>query len=161
MRVSCSYDVHRRCALVFTEDATPRAMANGAHTLAHQATCPNPGLHAVHQEVVLHTRLEQIRGLGGSVHTAQERATDVRVPVAELHISRRSTIPTGTIDLSRSATERGEENIDGGWRGSTPQQPQMETPCGFCGAKIYRPSEVRFRRSAHSHGLRRGKFTRQ
>ena len=64
VQVSCSCNVHRRCALRFVEDAIPRAMANGARTITHQATCPNPTLHAVHQKVDLRLLLQQIRGLG-------------------------------------------------------------------------------------------------
>ena len=40
------------------------------------------------------------------------------------------------IFYSRSANERAEEDIAGGLRGTTPQQPQVETPCGACGGNI-------------------------
>lgn len=40
--------------------------------------------------------------------TAEERVTYTRVSAAKLHLCMGSTNPTGTVDLSRSATERGE-----------------------------------------------------
>lgn len=104
--------LHRRCALGFAEDTTPRARANEACTITHQATCPNLALHKVHQEVDLHPLLQHIRGLGRSADTAEEREIGARVAAAaELRLNRRSIIPTGTIDLSRDATGRGEGGI--------------------------------------------------
>ena len=44
--------------------------------------------------------------------------------------------PERTVDLSRSASKRGREDIAGDWRGTTPQQPQVEGPCGACGEHI-------------------------
>ena len=38
--------------------------------------------------------------------------------------------------MSRSAAERGEEDIWGDWRGTIPQRAQAETPCGACGEHI-------------------------
>ena len=133
VRMPCSCDVRRRCALGFVEDAIPRSRANEARTITHQVTCPNPALHEVQQDVDLHGLLQQIRGIGRSTDTAEERAIGARVTVAELRLNRRPTTPTGTIDLSRNATERGEEDIWGGWRGTAPQQAQVETPSGAYG----------------------------
>lgn len=42
--------------------------------------------------------------------TAEERVTYTRVTVAKVHLCMRSTNPTGTVDLSWSATERGEDH---------------------------------------------------
>ena len=78
--MSCSCDVHRRCALGFCEDAIPRARTFGG---AHLVTCPNPALHEEHQEVDLHPRLQQIRALGRSVNTTEEREIRDRVTAAE------------------------------------------------------------------------------
>ena len=96
--------------------------------------CPNPALHAVHQEVDLRPLLQQIRGLGRSANTAEERAIGARVTAAELRVNRRSTTSTGTIHLSLSAAERGEEDTWRDWHGRVHQQPQVEAPCGACGA---------------------------
>ena len=111
MQVPCSCDVHRRCALGFAEDAIPRARANEARTITHQVTCSNPALHEVNQEMDLHALLQQIRGLGRSADTAKERAIWTRVTAVELRFNRRPIALTGKIDLSRNATERGEEDI--------------------------------------------------
>lgn len=48
VHLSCSCDVHRRCALGFVEEAIPRAYANGARTPTRPV--PEPGPTAVHQE---------------------------------------------------------------------------------------------------------------
>lgn len=119
------------------EDATLRAIANGARTLTRHVAYPNAPPRTVHPEVDLYTRLEQIHALGDSADTAEETVIDVRVAVSELHLFRRPTTPTGTVDLSGSATEGGEEDIDGGWRGTTRQQPQVQTPCGSCAMKVF------------------------
>ena len=79
VQVPCSCDVHRRCALGFVEDAVPRARANGARTITHYVTRPNPALHAVHQEVDLRLLLQQIPGLGKSADTTEEKAIGARV----------------------------------------------------------------------------------
>lgn len=120
VHASCSYDVHRRCALGSVEDAISRARANCVRTLTHRVSCPNPALHAVHQEVNLHTLLQQICGLGGYADTSEERAIDARVTAAKLRLPRSSTTSTGTVDMSRSANDRAEEDIAGDlWRGSS------------------------------------------
>ena len=121
-----------RTTVGFVEDAISRARANGARTLTHQVTCLNPVLHAVHQEVDLHTHLQQIHGLGRFADTAEERTINARVTAANLQLSRSSTTLSGTVDLSRSASERGEEEIVGDWRDRIPHQPQVKTPCGAC-----------------------------
>ena len=113
LQISCSCEVHRRCTLGFVEDAILRARINGVRTITYQVTCPNPALHEVHQEVDLHPLLQQIQDLGGPADTAEERAIDARVAVAELWSNRRSTTATETTYLSRSAAERGEEGIRG------------------------------------------------
>ena len=84
----------------------------------------------------LHPLLQQIRGVCRSADTVEERAIGVRVTAAELRLNRRPITPTGTIDLSKNATERGEEDIWGDWRGTAPQQAPRETPCGACGEQI-------------------------
>lgn len=54
-----------------------------------------------------------------------------------LRLSRRPTTPTGTVDVWRSVIKRGGGGgIDGHWRGTSPQQPQTEMPCGACGIQI-------------------------
>ena len=113
MQVSCSCDVHRRCALGFVEHAIPQARVNEAYTITHQVMRPNLALFEVHQDVDLHGLLQQIRGIGRSAETAEERAIGARVTALDLRLNRRPTTPTGTIDLSRNATERGEEDIWG------------------------------------------------
>ena len=97
----CSCDVHRRGALGFVEDEIPRARVNGTMTLTNQITYLNPALHAVHQEVDLHSLLQQIRAFGGSADTAEERATGSKLTTAELRFFKSSTNPTGTIGLLR------------------------------------------------------------
>ena len=135
--VFCSCDVLRRCALGLIEDAILRARADGARTFTHQVTCPNPALHAVHQEVDLHPLLQPSCGLGGPTDT-EERAIDARVTAVELRRSRRSTTTNETVDSSRRQTARRLEDIDidGDWRGTTPQQPQVEVPCRPVGSTI-------------------------
>ena len=137
VQMSCSIEMHRRCALGFVEDAISRARINGVRTVTHQVTCPNPALHEVHQEVYLHSLLQQIQGLGGTDrHRGGERAIDARVVAAELRLNRRSITETETIDLPRSVVERGEEDIHGDWRGTAPQLAQVEAPRGACGQQI-------------------------
>ena len=75
-------------------------------------------------------------GFGGSANPKEERAIDAGVIAAEVHLSTRSTTPTGTVDSSRSATEGVEEDTDGDWHGTIPQQPQVKAPCGACGRQI-------------------------
>lgn len=121
MHVFCSCDV--RCALGFVEDATLRIWASGARTLTREVTCQYPALYVVHTGENLNFFLQQIRGLDRSAHTAEERAIGVRVTAAELRLSGRFTTPTGTTDLSWSATWREGEDVDGECRGTTSQQP--------------------------------------
>ena len=73
VQVSCSCDVHRRNTLGYAKDVIPRPRADGARTITHQITCPNPALHAVH-EVDLRPLFQQIRCLGRLASTAEERA---------------------------------------------------------------------------------------
>ena len=135
LQVPCSCDVHPRCALGFV-DTIPRARINGASTLTYQVTCPNPALYEVHREVDLQSLLQQIRGVSRSADTAEERAIRARVTAAELHLSRRFTTPAGAVGLSRSAAERGEEDIRGDGRGTIPQLPEMKAPCRASGEHI-------------------------
>lgn len=62
-------------------------------------------------------------------------------PELKLPLSRRSTTQTGTADFSSSVTERRERDIDGSWRGATPQQPQVEMR-GTCWGHITARSQV-------------------
>ena len=127
-----------------------RARPNVACTLTCHTACPILALYAMHQELDLHPLLQQIRGLGGSADMVRERAIDDRVTAAELRLSRRSTTPTGTADSSRSATERGEEDIDGEWRWHDPSATTSASAVrGLWGAR-YRPSEACFLRLARS-----------
>ena len=80
--------------------------------------------------------LQQIQGLGGHTDTAEERAIDTRVVAADLRLNRKSTTATETIDLLRSAAERGEEDIRGDWRGTAPQLAQVEGPCEACRQQV-------------------------
>ena len=125
MQVSCSCDVHRRCPLDFCKDPIPRVRFVGG---ARQVTCPNPALHEVQQEVDLHLLLQQVLTLGRS---ADERTITSRVAVAELRLRSRTHLEPEGVDLSSSATNRGEEDLQGEWRGTLPQ-PQADTPCAFC-----------------------------
>ena len=113
--VSCSCDVHRRCALGFCEDAIPRART---FVGVHLVTCPNPALHEEHQEVDLHPLLQQVRALGRSVNTTEEHELRARVIAAEQRLRRRAHITPEMVDLSRNLTERDEEDHhgDGGAR---------------------------------------------
>ena len=128
MQVPCSCDVHRHCALGFREDAIARARFVGG---ARHVTCPNPALHEVHQEVDLHPLLHQVRTIGMSVDTPDERAIRNRVTTAELCLRSRTHVAPERVDLSRSATERNEEDRFEEWRGTAPQ-PQADAPCGVC-----------------------------
>ena len=103
----------------------------GHNSPSQDFPCPNPALHEEQQEVDLHPLFQQIRALGRSVDTAEDRATRDRVTAAELRLMGRVYMTPETVDSSRSATERGEEDIQGEWRGTTPQ-PQAQTPCGVC-----------------------------
>ena len=127
MQVSCSCDVHRRCPLGFCKDPIPRVRFVGG---ARQVTCPNPSLHKV-QEVDLHPHLQQISTLGRSADTPDERVITSRVAAAELRLRSRTHLEPEGVDLSRSATERGEEVLQGEWRGTIPQ-PHADTPCASC-----------------------------
>ena len=84
MQVSCSRDLHRRCALGFREDAIPRARLVGG---ARQVTCKHPALHEVQQEVDLHPVLQQVLSLGRSADTPDERAIRSRAAAGELSAS--------------------------------------------------------------------------
>ena len=109
VQVPCSCDVHHRCALGFCEDAIPRPRFVGG---ARHVTCPNPALHEVHQEVDLHP-LQQIRAIGRTPDTPDERAIRNRVTAAELRLRSRTHISPERVDLTRSATERNEEDLFG------------------------------------------------
>ena len=130
--VSCSCDVHRRCALGFCEDAIPRART---FVGVHLVTCPNPALHEEHQEVDLHPLLQQVRALGRSVNTTEEHELRARVIAAEQRLRRRAHITPEMVDLSRNLTERDEEDYHGEWRGAIPQQ-RVRAPCGVCGRHL-------------------------
>ena len=56
--ISCSCEVHRRCALGFVEDAISRARINGVRTVTYQVTCPNPVLHQVRSHIRSHARIQ-------------------------------------------------------------------------------------------------------
>ena len=96
MHVPCSFDVQRRCALGFCEDTIPRARFVGG---ARHVTRPNPILHEVHQEVDLHPLLQQVRTIGRSVATSDERAIRNRVTAAELHLRSRTHIVRARVDF--------------------------------------------------------------
>ena len=130
--MSCSCDVHRRCALGFCEDAIPRARTFGG---VHLVTCSNPALHEEHQEVDLHPLLQQIRALGRPVNTTEEHEIRARVTAAEQRLRRRAHITPEMVDLSRNLAERDEEDHHGEWRGTIPQQ-QIRAPCGVCGRHL-------------------------
>ena len=79
----------------------------------------------------LHPLLQQVRILSRSVDTRDERAIICRVAPAELRLRSRTHLESEWEDLSRSTTERCEEDLHGEWRGTTPQ-PQEDTPCASC-----------------------------
>ena len=95
-----------------------------------QVTCPNPALHEA-QEVDLHPLLQQILTLGRSANTPDERAIRSGAASAELRLRSRTHLESEGVDLSRSATERGDEDLQEEWRGTVPQ-PQSDTPCAPC-----------------------------
>ena len=78
----------------------------------------------------LHPLLQQVLTLGRSTGTPDERAIRSGVAAAELRLRSRTHLEPEWVDLSRSATERGED-IQGEWHGTTPQ-PQEDTPCASC-----------------------------
>ena len=120
MRVSCKCDVHHRCALGYCEDIIPRTRyVEGAS----QVKCSNPALHKEHHEVHIIPPFQQIRVLGRSADTTEERVIRERVAAAELRLLRRIRISPEKADYSRTATERGEEDLQGR-RGTIPQ-PQV------------------------------------
>ena len=155
LQVPCSCDVHPRCALGFV-DTIPRARINGASTLTYQVTCPNPTLHEIHREVDLQSLLQQIRGVGRSADTAEERAIRARVTAAELRPSR---TPTGSGDLSGSAAERGEEDILGRLARHDPSAAANGSAMQSLWGAQYRTSEVCVLRVDRSHGVRCRKRT--
>ena len=108
--MSCSCDVHCCCVLGVCEDAIPRAGFVGG---GRQITCPNPALHEVQHEVGLHSLLQQVLNLRRSADTQDERGIGSSVAAAELHLRRMSHLEPEGVDLSRSATERGEEDLHG------------------------------------------------
>ena len=156
VHVPCSCDVHRGCALGFVEHAISRPRVNGASTLTYQVTCPNPTLHEIHREVDLQSLLQQIRGVGRSADTAEERAIRARVTAAELRPSR---TPTGSGDLSGSAAERGEEDILGRLARHDPSAAANGSAMQSLWGAQYRTSEVCVLRVDRSHGVRCRKRT--
>ena len=74
---------------------------------AHRRRTKDPALHVVHEGVDLHPLRQPISSLNGPADTLEERATHARGTAAELHPSRRLTTAGGTVNLSRSATEKG------------------------------------------------------
>ena len=88
-------------------------------------------LHEVRQEVDLHPILQQIRAIGRTADTPDDRAIRNRVTAAELRLRSRTHIALKRADLSRSTTERNEYDLFVEWRGTAPQ-PQANAPCGVC-----------------------------
>ena len=129
VQVSCSCDVHSRCALGFCEDAISRARSFGG---VHLVTCPNPALHEEHQEADLHPLRQQIRALGRSVDTTEKHEIRRWVTAAQQRLLIRAHITPEMVDLSRRGTERDEEDHHGEWRGTIPQQ-QVRASCGVYG----------------------------
>lgn len=130
-------DVHRRCALVFVENAIPRARHNRTNGTSYRETCPNLALHELQQDVDLHRLLEDIRGLGRSADTAEERAVRDRVTAAELRPQSESTSRPGTVGFLRSASARGEEDPEEReWCGTNPQQQKNQASRGACGEHV-------------------------
>ena len=133
VQVSCSCDVHRRCALGFCDDVIPRARYVGG---ASQVTCLNPALHEEHHEVDIHPLLQQIRALGRSADRTEERVIRERATAAELRLLRRTHTSPKRVDSSRTATERGEEDLQGEWRGTNPQS-QVQAPLKTARALLF------------------------
>ena len=92
---------------------------------------PKTRLCTVRQEVDLHPLLQQVLTLGRSANRPDGRVTASRVAAAELRLRSRTHLEPEGADLSRSATERGEEDLQGEWLGAIPQ-PQADTPCASC-----------------------------
>ena len=61
----------------------------------------------------LHPLLQQVLTLGRSADTPDERAIRSRVAAAELRLRSRTDLEPEGVCLSRSATERGEEDLQG------------------------------------------------
>ena len=104
-------------------DAIPRARYAGG---ADQVTCPNPALDEEQHHVALHALLQQLRAPGRSADTTED--IEKRMSAAELRLLRRAQPGPERVDLSRNATKRGEEDLQGEWRGTAPQ-PQVQAPC--------------------------------
>lgn len=84
----------------------------------------------------IHPLLQQIRALGRSANTTEERVIyRERITAAELPLLRRTQTSPERVDLSRSATERGEEDLQGEWLGTTPQS-QVQASCGGCDRRM-------------------------
>ena len=132
VQVSCSCDVHRRCALGFCEDAILR---DGTFRGVHLVTCPNPALHEEHEEVDLYPLLQQTRALGRSVDTTEEHEIKARVTAAEQRLRRSAHIIPKMVDFSRNLTKRDKEDHHRECRGTIPQQ-QVRAPCGVCGRHL-------------------------
>ena len=79
----------------------------------------------------LHPLLQQVLTLGRSADTPDERTIRSRVAAAELRLRSRTHLEPEWVDLSMGATERGEEDLQREWRGTT-LQPQESTPCASC-----------------------------
>ena len=79
----------------------------------------------------LHPLLQQVLTLNRSSDTPDERAIRSRVTAAELRLRGKTHLEPEWVDLSRNATERGEKDLQGEWRGTIPQ-PQEDTPCASC-----------------------------
>lgn len=81
LHVSCSCDMHSRCARGSVEDAIPRTTSAGVR----QVTCPNLALYTGRRDVgpLCMTLLKPNRSLGRSAATSEERATRDMVAAAE------------------------------------------------------------------------------
>ena len=128
------------------------------HAQAH--TRPRTRIQrAVHQEADLRPVLQQIRDLGLSACTAEERLIGARVTAAELRLNRRSTTPTGNDRfVAECNRDRGGRCVGKlMWR--DPSTTTRGTAVrGLWGAR-FRPSQVCFRRLACSYGVFLGKRT--
>lgn len=127
VQVSCSCDVHGRCSLGFCEDALPRARYVGG---AGEVTFPKQALREEQDQVNMYPLLQQLRALGRSADTTEERVIRERVSAGELRPRRRTHTCPERVGLSRGATERGEEDLRGE-RGTT-THPRVQSPCGVC-----------------------------
>lgn len=84
----------------------------------------------------LQTLVQQIRVLGRSVDTTEERAiVDTVTAVELLLLTRAHTNPTKGLPIAKCLTERGEEVKQDELRGTIPRQ-QVQSPCGVRGRRL-------------------------